>query len=319
MQKKKLITTNAECLVIGDLNLDLIFGKLDRLPEIGSEVISRDYEMVIGGSGGIFTAVLSMLGIKTAILSKIGKDMHGKFLLDEMNKYNSETETVIVSENEKTGITVSMSFNSGKSQVSSIDIIENFKIENFQLHVLKSLKHVHFPAYYMMAGLKSKYIKLIETLKSKSRKITFSMDTNDDPSDKWGEEIYEIFRHIDILFLNKKEALRISREKNEEKAIIVLENFVKKIIIKTGVEGYHARIDGMDYRGQCRNTTNQNFLDSTGAGDNFDAAFIFGFLKKFGTKKALDFANLCAEKSIEYIGGVGTAKKYADIQDYLVL
>ena len=318
MQGKKLITTNAECLVIGDLNLDLVLSKLDRFPEIGSEVISRDYEMVIGGSGGIFTAVLSMLGVRTAVLSKIGIDINGKFLLEEMKKYNTETETVILSENEKTGITISISFSIGKSQISSIEIIKNFTIEDFQLQVQDPLKHVHFPAFYMMEGLKPKYIELIELLKSKSEKITFSMDTNDDPSDKWGEEIYDIFKHIDILFLNKKEALKISRGKNEEKALEILENFVEKIIIKKGVEGYHARIDGIDYRGYCRNTTNQNFMDSTGAGDNFDAAFIFGFLKNLDTKKTLDFANLCAEKSIEYIGGVGTAKKYDDIKANLI-
>ena len=121
------------------------------------------------------------------------------------------------------------------------------------------------------------------------------------------------------MFLNRKEALKITRKKNIEKAMAFLENYAKKIIIKTGIEGYYARIDGKDYRGYCRNTDNKNFLDSTGAGDNFDAAFIFCFLKNLGMANILEFVNHCAEKSIEYIGGVGTNEKYAIIKNIYYL
>jgi len=316
--KKNLLKTTAECLVIGDLNIDIILSELDRFPELDSEVLSRDYDMVIGGSGGIFTAVLSMLGIKTEIISRIGNDVFGRFLINEMEKNKAGTEAIIVSENEKTGVTLSLSYSNGKSQISSIDIIKNLEIEDINLESLESIKHVHFPSYYMMENLKVSYVELIKKIKLKSKKITFSMDTNDDPGDKWGKEVYDIFPHLDILFLNKKEALKITRQKTIEKAIALLEDYVKKIVIKTGIEGYYSRIDGKDYRGHCINKGNKNFLDSTGAGDNFDAAFIFGFLKNLDIAKTLEFANHCAEKSIEYTGGVGTYEKYAVIKKHVL-
>lgn len=315
MNRKHFKIIDAECLVIGDLNVDMILNNLDRFPEIDSEILCSNYEIVIGGSGGIFSSVLSMLGIKTAIASKIGNDIFGKFLANELEKKNVEIGLIKIDHSKKTGITLNLSYENGKSQISSVDIIKEFKIEDVCLKNLDKIRHVHFPSYYLMDNLRNGYIELIKTIKSRYKEITFSMDTNDDPSDKWDEEIYNIFPFIDILFLNKKEALCITHEENIKKSIKILNKYIKKIIIKSGIDGYHALIDDKYFRGFCNNKINKNFIDSTGAGDNFDAAFIFGFLNNFKFEDILRFANFCAEKSIEYIGGVGTGEKYKFIKN----
>jgi sugar/nucleoside kinase (ribokinase family) len=305
---------NPGCLVIGDLNIDLIFNNLAGFPELGKEILSRDYNMVIGGSGGIFAVVLSKLGIGTAIISKIGNDNYGHFLLDEMQKNGVDASRMIISESTKTGITVSLSYEKDKSQISSVNLIKSLKAEEIRLKNLDGIRHVHFSSYYMMDCLKSSYIEIIGNIKSRYKEITFSLDTNDDPSNEWGSSIYEIFKNIDILFLNKKEAVKISGEPTVQKAVDKLADYIKKVVIKLGKEGYIAKINGKYYRGHCNNTSNNNFLDGTGSGDNFDAGFVFGFLKEFDIEKTLDFANCCAEKSIEYSGGVGCDDKFVQIR-----
>ena len=305
---------NPECLVIGDLNCDLIFNGLAGFPELGKEILSRDYDIVIGGSGGIFTAVLSRLGIKTSIISKVGNDNYSKFILDELQKSGADISRIIINENTKTGITVSLSYERNKSQISSLNLVKSLKADEICLKNLESIRHIHFSSYYMMDGLKPNYLNIIEKIKSAYKEITFSIDTNDDPSDKWESSIYEIFKNVDILFLNKKEAIKISQETSVEEAINKLANYVKKVVIKLGREGYLAKINGKLYRGFCRNIDNKNFLDGTGSGDNFDAGFVFGFLKGFGIEKTLEFATYCAEKSIEYCGGFGSDEKFDEIR-----
>ena len=59
------------CLVIGDLNLDLVLNGLKNTLELGREIIAQDHFLDIGGSGGIFSAILSGFGINTYIISKI--------------------------------------------------------------------------------------------------------------------------------------------------------------------------------------------------------------------------------------------------------
>jgi len=67
------------CLVIGDLNIDLVLNELKDFPELGKEIVAKNHFLDIGGSGGIFSAVLSSLGVKTYIISKIGNDFLGNF------------------------------------------------------------------------------------------------------------------------------------------------------------------------------------------------------------------------------------------------
>jgi sugar/nucleoside kinase (ribokinase family) len=236
-----------------------------------------------------------------------------------MQKNGVDVSRMIIGESMKTGITVSLSYEKDKSQISSVNLIKSLKAEEIHLKNLDGIRHVHFPSYYMMDNLKSSYIKIIRNIKSRYKEITFSLDTNDDPNNEWEPSIYEIFKNIDILFLNKKEAVKISGEPTVQKAVDKLANYIKKVVIKLGKEGYIAKINGKYYRGRCNNTSNKNFLDGTGSGDNFDAGFVFGFLKGFDIEKTLDFANCCAEKSIEYPGGVGSDDKFVQIRRYLKL
>lgn len=89
------------CLVIDDLNIDLILSGIKNFPEIGNEIIARDYTLNIGGSGGIFSVVLSKLGIKTYIISKIGDGFLDNFLLRKLKGYKVNTNNLIIKDKKK--------------------------------------------------------------------------------------------------------------------------------------------------------------------------------------------------------------------------
>lgn len=307
----------SKCLVIGDLNIDLIISDLNEYPELGKEILAKNYFITIGGSGGIFAAVLSNLGVQTSIISKIGNDFFGNLLFTEMKRYGVNTDSTIVQDNEETGLTVNLSYEKGKSQISKLDLIKSIKLDEIIIDNFENLKHVHFSSYYMMDSLKKNYVELIRKIKKKFSNITFSLDTNDDPEDKWGEEIYYLIKNIDILFLNKKEALKISNENKVQEAIEKLSRFVDKVVVKMGKEGYLAKINKKYYESDCINKLNKNFKDGTGAGDNFDAGFIYGYINNFGIEKSLKIANMAGAKSIEYFGGVGNKKKFFELKELI--
>ena len=161
------MAANTECIVIGDLNIDLIFKSISGFPAFGKEIHSGDYDMVIGGSGGNFAAILSKLGIRTAIISKIGRDNFGSFLLDEMREFGADVSRLIIDDDKKTGITVSLSYEKDKSQVSSVGTLKSLKAGEVSLEKFEKVRHVHFSSYFMMDGLKTGYADIVKRLKSK--------------------------------------------------------------------------------------------------------------------------------------------------------
>lgn len=305
-----------DCLVIGDLNVDLIINEMKGLPEIGKETLSDNYLVTIGGSGGILANVLSKLGLKTAIISKISNDHFGKYLISSSKKNNLDTSLITVKENKNTGLTVSLSYESGKSQISCLELLKSISYDEINVERINSLKHLHFSSYFMMSNIKNDYLNLIEKVRKKFNNLTISFDTNDDPEQNWDRKLLEIFGMVDIIFLNEREAIKISRKDSLKEALEDLSKITAKILIKMGKKGYMANIDGQFYEGNCKNISNKNFKDGTGAGDNYDAGFIYGFLNGLSYQKCLEFANYCGEKSIEYVGGVGDDLKFDDLKEH---
>ena len=302
------------CLVIGDLNIDLVLNELKDFPELGKEIIAGSHFLDVGGSGGIFSTVLSSLGVNTYIISKVGDDFFGKFLINELKSYGVNINKLIIEDNKETGITINLSYREDKYQISSLNLVNSLSLGEIIFKNIKDIGHVHFTSYYMMSSLKKDYVKLINDIKKNYPGITFSLDTNDDPEDRWGDEIYKILNNIDIFLANKKEALKISKETNIKNALNKLSNEVKTVVIKLGSEGYIAKDRDSYYSNDSLDLLNINFKDSTGAGDNFDAGFIYGYINGLGTEKSLKIANVVGAKSVEYPGGVGSEEKFLELR-----
>ncbi len=302
------------CLVVGDLNVDIVLNELKDYPELGKEIIAKNHFLDIGGSGGIFSAVLSGLGINTYIISKVGDDFLGKFLIDKLKSYGVNINKLIIEDNKETGITINLSYRSDKYQISSLNLVSSLNTDEVIFKNIKYIGHVHFTSYYMMNNLKKDYVKLIGDIKKNYPGITFSLDTNDDPEDRWGDEIHKILNSADIFLANKKEALKISKETDTKNALNKLSREVKTVVIKLGSEGYIAR-DGDNYH--SGDSLSINFKDSTGAGDNFDAGFIYGYINDLSIDESLKIANICGAKSAEYLGGVGNKKKFLELRELI--
>lgn len=296
-----------KCLVIGDLNIDLIFRRFDRFPEIGSEILAGESFLDIGGSGGIFSAVLSQLGIETSIFSEIGNDLFGRFLIEKLKKFGVNTKLIKINNNEKTGITVTASYPDDKYQLSEINILNSMEQIKLKDDLIRGINHIHFTSYFMMRGLAPKYKEFIEVVKDINKNITFSLDTNDDPDDKWDGGLSDIIENIDILFLNEKEVLKISGSDNTEDALKKLEGAVEYLVVKLGPRGGIVSSSGETVR---RKGITADFKDSTGAGDNFDAGFLFGYLNGMDQAVNLEIANICGSNSVESMGGVGEIERF---------
>ncbi|HEX3119762.1 MAG TPA: PfkB family carbohydrate kinase, partial [Candidatus Acidoferrum sp.] len=135
---------------------------------------------------------------------------------------------------------------------------------------------------------------------AKAAGLTTSLDTNDDPDDRWTPEIQKLFPHLDLLMPNEHEACRMAGVDDIDKAIEILSKKVKTLVLKRGSKG------AMVVSGEKQFTALPlavKVVDAVGAGDSFNAGFLHQFVRKASLESCLAFGNVIAALSTTRGGG----------------
>jgi len=285
-------------LVIGDLNVDVIISGMTEFPELGREILCKDIKTLLGGSASIFACRLAQLGGKVDIIGKVGRDENGKIVLNTLKSNGVGIDKVIVDENIKTGVTVSLTYPENKALITFLGSIGTLDPSDFQLDILGEYDHLHVSSIYLQPKLLNELPNIFAEAKKEG--LITSLDPQCDPQGKY-ERIWSILKHTDIFLPNDREAAEITGLINPLKALRKLGSKVKTVIIKCGSQGSIGIMEEQIVRSEAFKV---KVIDTTGAGDSFDAGFIYYFVHKnkdFG--ESIRFANAVGALTCLYVGG----------------
>ena len=148
----------------------------------------------------------------------------------------------------------------------------------------------------------------------KSAGLTTSLDTNDDPDDRWDSALEEILPHVDILLPNEREAMKISQAGDVETALSRLAQKVGTVVVKIGAGGAIAIRAAHRFTAPAVPVT---VVDPVGAGDSFDAGFLHQFLRGADLTTCLAYGNLCGAFSTTDCGGTEAFRDAVRMQEFL--
>ena len=283
---------------IGDINLDAITSKLKELPEKDSQMVVSDMSLSSGGCAANFAKAINRLGLETRFIGKVGDDVIGEFLRNSMDNVE-----LVLSKGKKTGITFAMVFEDNtRSFVTYPGSNGEFTIENVDFDLIEG-KYLHVGSFFLQ-GLREDTKKVLDH--AHGRGMSTSFDTGWDPAGWCKEDITlvrEILKGVDIFFPNLKEGEAITGAKGREKVCEELLALGPQIIaLKLGSEGSYIA------NGKERISippTKVDVVDTTGAGDVFDASFVYGHSKGWDLEKVGKFANAAAALSTRDYGSNG--------------
>lgn len=286
---------------IGDVNVDLI-ASIDKLPELGKQVITNDFHLYGGGSSANFALACARLGMDVSIFGKVGDDVFGTYVLVELDENKVNTQNIMLTD-KKTGVTFAIVQGIERSFITFRGENSNFCIADIDLTKINA-DLVHLPSYFLLDGLRNDYPSLIDLLHRAGIKVSF--DTGWDPRGfvkETVEPLYNILPRVDIFLPNVDEARNIlglgKEEKPEKVADILLDLGIGTVVIKMGEKGcIVARKDMTEYVPAFK----VNVVDTTGAGDNFNAGFVSALLSG---KSPRDSAIIGSATAGLKIGGVG--------------
>lgn len=286
-------------LFVGDVNVDLIFSGLAAFPKPDREVTCDGFEVAMGSSAVIAACKYSSLGGAAAVAGLAGADEYGKFMIDEMKTQGVDVSLVKMSSAVRTGVTANLIQEGIRTQVTFPGAIEEFDGSWLSDEAIKGFSVVHFSGPYLQKSFRPKLTSILRRCSGMG--VRTSLDVQWDPTEKW-HYLHEWLPHLSYFFCNEAEATSITNASNMVVACAVLAKNTQMPIVKTGRRGA-AFIE----RG-CAEVV-PGFpvasVDTTGAGDCFDAGFLFGVLERsLATKECVRFANAVAAHSCLYRGGV---------------
>jgi sugar/nucleoside kinase (ribokinase family) len=289
--------------VIGDCNPDVLVLGADVTPAFGQqEKLVQSMSLAIGGSASITAVAAARLGLSVALVAAVGADPAGELMLDQLAREGVDVAAVVVRDEAPTGMTVALSQGRDRAILTALGAMASLTAADIPAALLARARHVHASSYFLLE--ESLGPGLADVL-SAARKAgaTTSLDTNWDPSGRWGDDrLSAALAQTDVLLPNEAEALRLSGQANLATAARALGTAGPRLVVKLGERGALCA-DGPEQRRVSLPPVVP--VDATGAGDCFNAGLIAGLLDGLPLPQAVALG--CAVGALSTRAPGGTA------------
>ena len=284
--------------VVGEINPDLILYGLPKVLTPEQEILIDGFRLTLGSSSAIFAHNLSVLGTHVGMVSKIGGDPLGKMAMEWLASGGVDLSRVSQANKTATGMSVILAHPDERFILTYPGTMFELSYADLDFDYIFASRHLHVSSFFLHRALRPKLAELFREAKSKG--LTTSLDTNDDPENQWCEDLLGVLRHVDILFPNKREAKKIARTDDLSEAIERVAQICPMVVVKLGPQGALLREGTKEWRSPGIQV---NSIDQVGAGDSFDAGFIHRLLQGGTREECLTYANVAGAFSTTSEGG----------------
>lgn len=284
-------STAKKILCIGNICVDVKAYS----PENDDSEAYRDgtIEIMAGGVGRGMALNLKQLGMDSAILTMVGKDIFGDFLTNELTKKKIDTTLLRVNGERRTSLFSVMKSGEGRAScIYNTDIIQSVEFDEEAKEFVRS----KCMALVMDSNLSPEAFEEIYAFKKQNPDIfTFQNATAPDLARK----TLAYADLIDLFACNEFEAASIIGE-TAVPDLSVAEKFTelgfKNFIITFGEQGVLVHAEGKTYIEPPY--APQHIVDTIGAGDAFASGFLMGFLEKSPVKRCIHYGLAAAKETL---------------------
>jgi sugar/nucleoside kinase (ribokinase family) len=282
--------------VVGEIYIDHIFTGFTAWPQPGEESFAGHYHREIGGGAANTACALGRLGRSINLIGAIGAS-DAEWFEERLLDFGVGSNGIVKTKG-STGVTASVSLLNDRSFFTYIGengrLVDILRSETI-LESLKSARHVHF-ALPLDHGLAQ---SLLPGLRAAG--CTTSLDVGFQPAWYSSASTLNTCRAIDYFLPNEQEAALLSGGRAADYLTFAEQNGLRFPLIKLGSRGASIMLSGRTY--QVESPTVE-VIDTTGAGDAFDAGFIDALLDNANPMECLRRACICGGLSTRLAGAL---------------
>ncbi len=299
-----------DVVVAGELNLDLIlYGLPEQLPT-EREVLADGLMVTLGSSSAILAHNLAALGARVGFVSLIGDDALGEIALQRLAAAGVDVSRVKKTSGRTTGLTVILQHEGRRRILTYPGTMADMSTADLDMKFLSSARHFHLSSFFLQPKLRPHVAELFREMKAAG--LSTSFDTNDDPEDRW-EGVFDVLAHVDVFLPNEREAMSLTGTANLDAAVENLAPRVPVLAVKLGAQGALARRGKEEFRCPAAKVSP---VDPVGAGDSFDAGFLYQYVKGADLRTCLQYGNLAGALSTTMPGGTEAFRNRSRVEEF---
>ena len=272
-------------------------------------------DITTGGDALNQATILARLGRKVRLGGKIGPDVFGNYLADEIKKNKIDLSAVIVDKEEDTSTcAVLVQTDGSRNFLSFRGANENLSLLEIPAESVFNAKIVSIGGLLAMKQWHDNELSNFFKTTKEHGCIT-AVDTKQDTYHIGWKGIRESFNYIDYFLPSYDEAAYLSGETEPGRiAAFFIKAGVKNVVIKLGARGCYLRSADTE---ETIPTIDAKTIDTTGAGDNFVAGFLHAVLYGWDLIKCCEYANAVGAISTTKIGATTAVESESQVNDYI--
>jgi sugar/nucleoside kinase (ribokinase family) len=305
-------------MIIGDINVDAVIAALEYPPEGGEAVVERA-DFRLGGSGCNTAVVLAKLGVETIHVGNLGTEPLGQMAMSYIRSAGINTRLLRQKNEYQTGFFFILTTAGGQRTMFGGRACNMLPPDYAQVapHI-PSIDALHVSGYTLIEEEQFEVIQRLAKLARAQGKLT-SLDPGVCTTKTAKDKVSAFLTEVDYLLISRQELADYSAPGTEEDGIqALLESGVKAVILKMGADGSQY-IDHQQRLFQpAFHSESHAIQDTTGAGDCFDAGFLYALLKGLSLPDCLTLGTLTAYRTIISAHGVADICQMDDYSQNLL-
>src|SRR5580704_4945507 len=284
--------------VVGEINLDVVLYGLPGHLELDREYLASNLSLTLGSSSAIFAHNFARLGNRVGFHSAVGDDPLGQLCLERLKESGVDVSPVRKFTDKQTGLSVILPQTEKRFILTYPGVMAEMRFEDLDLRRVFNAHHLHLSSYFLQKALRPRVPDLFRLAKEAG--LSTSMDTTDDPNNRWDRDVLDVLPWLDALLPNEYEACRLARTDDPMLALDFLAERVPLVVMKRGEKGALARRGSESFETSSPRVA---AVDTIGAGDSFDAGFLHQFIRDAKIEECLRYGNLAGALSTTRSGG----------------
>jgi sugar/nucleoside kinase (ribokinase family) len=315
-----------DVVTVGPLNVDLLISGQapTNLAELTRWIGPSDVTITAAGSNGYATLAFAKLGLQAGVVCVLADDVLGDVVLQEMIRAGVDVSHVARQPQSQSGIGIYLLLFGDRKRPMTYRYPTHFPWPNplaqADREYLLSGRHIHCAGYLHYREMWNDDLAQLYRA-AQAHGVTTSFDPQGmliQYEGAWIEPVRDILKFTDVLLVDAHEAARLTLSEDMITAALTLQQAGPRIVaVKNGALGTFVCAHDGSFLQPAQLVPETAIVDTVGAGDTFDAAFVTAYLSGWPLDRCAKFASLAAASSLRGAGGVTSLASRAELERQL--